>query len=93
MSYGADRADVYRRATPFVDKMRTGAKPGNLPIKQPTTVELVINLTTAEALGLTLPSSRLCQANEVIRCAATPDAPLTRCMVPRPSFKRLETIR
>jgi putative ABC transport system substrate-binding protein len=67
LSYGTDYVDNFRRAATYVDRILRGAKPGDLPVQEPTKLELIINLKTAKALGLTIPETLLATADEVIQ--------------------------
>jgi putative ABC transport system substrate-binding protein len=66
MSYGPNFPDLFRRSADLVDKILRGTKPADIPVEQPTKFDLVINLTTAKAIGLTIPESFLLRADEVI---------------------------
>ncbi|MGB7688886.1 MAG: ABC transporter substrate-binding protein [Pseudolabrys sp.] len=66
MSYGPNYSDLFRHSADYVDKILRGTKPGDIPVEQPTKFELVINVTTAKALGLTIPEAFLLRADEVI---------------------------
>ena len=67
MSYGPNISDLYRRAAAYVDRIARGAKPADLPVEQPIKFELVINLKTAKALGLTVPQALLLQAEQILQ--------------------------
>jgi putative tryptophan/tyrosine transport system substrate-binding protein len=66
MSYGVNFSDLFRRAADYVNKILRGAKPADIPVEQPTKFDLVVNLVTAQAIGLSVPPTMLARANEVI---------------------------
>ena len=66
MSYGPSYADLFRRSADYVDRILRGAKPADMPVEQPTRFELVLNLTTAKALGLTIPETFLLRVDDLI---------------------------
>ena len=66
MSYGPNYSELFRHSADYVDKILRGTKPGDIPVEQPTKFELVVNLATAKALGLTIPGSFLLRADEVV---------------------------
>jgi putative tryptophan/tyrosine transport system substrate-binding protein len=66
IAYGINGTDLYRRAASYIDRILKGAKPGDLPIQEPTQFEMVVNLKTAKAIGLAIPESFLLRADEVI---------------------------
>jgi putative ABC transport system substrate-binding protein len=67
LAYGVDRVDLFRRAASYVDRILRGEQPGDLPVQLPSKFEMVVNLKTAKALGLTMPETLLARADEVIQ--------------------------
>jgi putative tryptophan/tyrosine transport system substrate-binding protein len=67
MSYGVNLPEMFRHSTTFIDRILKGAKPGDLPVEQPTRFEMIVNLKTANALGIPIPQSMLLRADEVLR--------------------------
>ena len=81
MSNGVIATDMFRHSVTFIDRILKGAKPGDLPVEQPARFEMIVNLKTASALGITVPQALLLRADEVIRCEAPVALPLAppRC--------------